>query len=185
MGSHWLLVVSATVTLAAAVDLVTLRIPNAISVGMAVAGLLYQLLLAGVVGFLGGAEGMVAGFIVFMPFYVLGWMGAGDVKLLMAIGACLGWRFAVLNGVIALSLGIPFAIAILLFRGGLMEYLKRYGRMIKHFIISGDLVYHPPEKDSVARVRFPFAFAIALGTVALAFKWDGAGMTMERVFAGF
>jgi prepilin peptidase CpaA len=75
---------------AAAWDLKTRRIPNLLTFGAA-------LIAVGVHGYLGGISGAgwsVAGWLVgvafFFPFFALAGMGAGDVKLLAALGAWLG-----------------------------------------------------------------------------------------------
>lgn len=38
------------------------------------------------------AIGLAAGFLVLLPFYAIGWMGAGDVKFFAVLGLLLGWQ---------------------------------------------------------------------------------------------
>ena len=58
---------------------------------MTVIGLLYSAVAGGVVlGTQKGIEGFFAGMAFWLAFYVLGWLGAGDVKLVGAAGAWLG-----------------------------------------------------------------------------------------------
>lgn len=80
---------------AVAWDLTTRRIPNELTFGAAVAALLVH-------GYFGGwtstgtsLAGWLAGAALFFPFFALGGMGAGDVKLLAAVGAWLGPAAAV------------------------------------------------------------------------------------------
>lgn len=71
-------------------DLIYMRIPNVITIpGMVVAMSWYGLSL-GVVGLIFSGLGLVIGVAVFLPFYLMGGMGAGDVKLMGAVGALLG-----------------------------------------------------------------------------------------------
>ena len=94
-------------------DLATRRIPNLLTSGAALAALLVH----GYVGSWSGAGMALAGWLVgvafFLPFFVLGGMGGGDVKLLAALGAWLGpWMIvwvalysSIAGGVMALLVG--------------------------------------------------------------------------------
>ena len=75
---------------AAAIDLRTGRIPNPLTATVAAAGL--GLAAAGLTGqSMGGALiGAAVGFALMLPGHLLGGTGAGDVKLLAALGTWLG-----------------------------------------------------------------------------------------------
>src|SRR5688572_15812247 len=75
---------------AAAWDLSTRRIPNVLTFGAALAALIAHAYIGGWNGLGMAAAGWVAGVALFFPVFALGGMGAGDVKLLGAIGAWLG-----------------------------------------------------------------------------------------------
>ena len=100
---------------AAVWDLKSRRIPNFLTFGGALAAILVH----GYVEGLSGAGWSVAGWLVgaafFMPFFALGGMGAGDVKLLAALGAWLGW--AMLPTIILLSsvVGALVGISLIVF----------------------------------------------------------------------
>lgn len=76
--------------LACVTDLRSRRIPNALTLGTAAAALVVQGLVNGAPGFEAAALGWITGLALFLPFFLLGGLGAGDVKLLGALGACLG-----------------------------------------------------------------------------------------------
>lgn len=81
--------------LAAWYDSRTRRIPNRLVMAAAAVGLVLGLVTGGLRGLGESLLGLLAGgAILFVPF-ALGWMGAGDVKLLAAIGAILGPKGAV------------------------------------------------------------------------------------------
>lgn len=83
--------VSLAVGLSASVeDLAKRRISNWIPVAAALAGFAIHIHGNGWKGALSAALGLVAGFCVFLVFYVLGGMGGGDVKLMAGFGAILG-----------------------------------------------------------------------------------------------
>ena len=75
---------------AAAWDVATRRIPNALTFGAALAGLAFHAWVGGWSGAAMALGGWGAGVALFLPVFVLGGMGAGDVKLLGAVGAWLG-----------------------------------------------------------------------------------------------
>jgi prepilin peptidase CpaA len=109
--------VLALVVVACIPDLRTRRIPNVLTMGAALAGLAFHALSGGWSGVATSAGGWVLGLALFFPMFALRGMGAGDVKLLGAIGAWLGpgqvlWvamltsvAGGVLGGVIALRHG--------------------------------------------------------------------------------
>ena len=75
-------------------DLLTKRIPNWLTFPSMIVGIFAQIWLRSGSGFLDGFLGLILGFVLFFPIYLGGYMGAGDVKLQMAVGAWIGWRMA-------------------------------------------------------------------------------------------
>jgi prepilin peptidase CpaA len=71
-------------------DLKTRRIPNLLTFGSALAAILAHGYQEGLTGAGWSAAGWLVGVVFFLPIFVLGGMGAGDVKLLGALGAWLG-----------------------------------------------------------------------------------------------
>src|SRR5579863_6626044 len=80
----------------ALVDLATRRIPKALNLAGAAVGVATHIWSAGPAGLLQSAGGLLVGFLVFLPFYVAGGFGAGDVKAMAAIGTFLGAKGALL-----------------------------------------------------------------------------------------
>src|SRR5688572_7133909 len=75
---------------AVAWDISTRRIPNVLTFGAALVALLAHAYIGGWIGLGMAAGGWIAGVALFFPIFALGGMGAGDVKLLGAVGAWLG-----------------------------------------------------------------------------------------------
>lgn len=71
-------------------DLRRRTISNWLSVAAFSAGLVYQTWSHGPRGAASAVLGAIAGFLVFLVFYLLGGMGGGDVKLMAGFGALLG-----------------------------------------------------------------------------------------------
>jgi prepilin peptidase CpaA len=75
---------------AAVCDLRTRRIPNLLTFGGAACALVFHSIVGGTAGLAMSLGGWVLGIALFFPFFALRGLGGGDVKLLGALGACLG-----------------------------------------------------------------------------------------------
>lgn len=74
-------------------DITRQKIPNKITLPFALAGLILQSASFGIAGAKDSLIGLLIGLLVFLLPYSLGGLGAGDVKLMAAIGALSNWRF--------------------------------------------------------------------------------------------
>ncbi|MEN8132144.1 MAG: A24 family peptidase [Pseudomonadota bacterium] len=142
------------------------RIPNILTFGGLILGLLLQSWMLGGDGFLSGLAGFLIGLGIFLPFYILGkGMAAGDVKLMAALGALLGPQLTLFAAASSLVAGSVMGIGILIIRGGAAVALQRYWSTLKCFAVTGTFNYVPPRHDEAAATRFPYAIAIAAGTL--------------------
>lgn len=94
-------------TVAAAFDWRTRRIPNEIVITLVVAGLACAAIISPepLAGVARSAGGIAVGLLLWLPFYALRWIGAGDVKLFAAASAWLGPERAVIGSLVAALLG--------------------------------------------------------------------------------
>jgi len=142
------------------------RIPNWLTLPAIMAGVVYHAYAGGIGGLTGSLLGMFLGFAVFVGFYLAGGMGAGDVKLMAAVGAFLGPQkvlFAALYTVIA---GGIYAIFLFTTHKGARAMAVRYARMIKGVVSTGHFVFIPKGKTEEG-ARLYYAIAIAAGTLAV------------------
>ncbi len=160
-----LLVALAMAAIAAVLDLQQHRIPNwltypGILLGFALRGVLlgWKGLLSAVAGF------FLVGGIMFL-FYLVRAMGAGDVKLMAAIGALTGAREA--GGVLLATAicGGVLAIAYALYRRRLWATVKNLGSVMKFHAWAGAQAHPELNLDNPAALRIPYGLAIALGTL--------------------
>ena len=75
--------------IAAIIDIRSRQVPNAL-VLTGLAATLVLLPIFHLLPFAHALAGSVAGLLIFLPFYIIGMMGAGDVKLLAIVGSVLG-----------------------------------------------------------------------------------------------
>jgi prepilin peptidase CpaA len=97
-------------------DLRRRHVANSINLAGLAAGLVYHTVHRGFAGLAWSAGGALAGFAVFLIFYVLGGMGAGDVKLSAAFGALLGPSGILLAALLTAPLGAVLAAVCMMWR---------------------------------------------------------------------
>lgn len=176
-------IVSLWVVIAAILDFIYHRISNLLTVGGLALALVVRFAGQGWDGLLDGLAGFAGAFFMYLPLYAAGWMGGGDVKLMAAAGGFLGWPAALLAVILSTCAGVVVALSIIAAGGGMGEYLSRYGRMLKSLFFTGQFQYVGPQPGSVATKRFPYAFAIAVGTLATLW-WVGRLAPFLRAFGG-
>ena len=159
---------------AALIDIQRHRVPNLISLGGLVLGLGLNIgfLGMGTQGLLAAFGGVLIGLLIFLPFYATGGMGAGDVKLIAMVGAYLDPLHALLAAGLSLAAGSLMGLGILLMRRGTGCMARRYALSFQCLAVTGKWSYVPPAADEPAALRFPYALAIALGTLATLW-WSG------------
>jgi len=149
-------------------DLRSRRIPNELVATILAAGLLFALTSPDVWPAPGlSLAGIAVGFGIWIAFYLVGAIGAGDVKFFAASGAWLGpaatWRAAL----VAALVGGVLAIATLIVERRLGDVIRRMALMAS----SGSLVVLNPEGSAApgARTRpLPYGVALAIGALAVA-----------------
>ena len=106
---------------AAACDLKTRKIPNLLTFGSVAVALGLHAYSGGWPGLGLSVVGWVVGLALFFPFFALGGLGAGDVKLLAAVGAFLGPWATVWVALFTSIAGGAMAVVVALYSG----YLRR------------------------------------------------------------
>jgi prepilin peptidase CpaA len=154
---------------AAATDLKYRRIPNWLTYPGILVGLLCRGVLLGWLGWKGGlATGflgcLLAGGIMFL-FFMVRAMGAGDVKIMAAIGAFVGPRDAVTVLLATAICGGVLAIAYALYRRRMISTLKNVGSVLRFHAWAGVQPHPELNLDNPAALRMPYGLAIALGTL--------------------
>ena len=148
-------------------DLRCHRIRNIWTLGGASLALLLHLTSGGIDGLMISLFGLLTGLGLFLPFYLFGGMAAGDVKLMAAVGALLGPELALSAIAFTLIVGGIMGMGYLFIRGELGRWLNRWNSVLANFWITRSISagYLPPEADEVAGQRFPYALAIATGSL--------------------
>jgi prepilin peptidase CpaA len=156
------IVVIALVLAAAWTDLKTRRIPNWIPVSGAACGVAVQVWHSGLPGVLPCIAGAALGMAIFLPLYMLGGMGAGDVKLFTAVGILVGPQTLVLVFVLTGLLGGVAAGMLALWRGRLRQTLRKTGELMTEL---GRMHWQEARAAAAEALRLPYGAVIAGGTL--------------------
>lgn len=151
------------VLIACAYDVATSRIPNALTLAAAALALIVHGITPAGGGVMWAVAGLVAGMAIFFPLFALGAMGAGDVKLMAALGAWLGAKaivFVALYGSIA---GGVLALLVAVRRSYLRQALSNLRMLAWHWRAYGIKPLPALTLESAHSLRLPYAVAIAAG----------------------
>jgi prepilin peptidase CpaA len=157
-----------TVVLVAAIyDVRYRRIPNWLTVGGAVLGLAGNTMEYGSPGLGFALVGMTVGFGVYLLLYALRAMGGGDVKLMAAVGAIVGWHDWFGIFLVTALVGGAMALILAAKRGRLKKTLWNVGFILCE-MKSGRPAYLRREELDVGHPKalsLPYGAVIAVGCI--------------------
>ena len=147
-------------------DIRTSRIPNALTFGSACVAFAFFLVSAGVRGFALSGAGWLFGLALFLPFFLLGGMGAGDVKLLAAFGAWLGPADVLWVAIYGCIAGGALAVLVALGHGYLRKALRNLGSLLWYWRAVGVTPLPELTLEHAKGPRLAYALPITIGMVA-------------------
>jgi len=157
--------VSSLLFLICATDTFFTKIPNLANLTMVLAGLIYHYHATGPAGLLLAFEGLALGLALLLVPYLLGGMGAGDVKALAALGAVLG-PGAVFQVFLFMSCaGGILALLHYVMTNNLKNKFAEWLNALTMFVSCWDPRCLKLAGDG-EKLRFPYAAAIAFGYFA-------------------
>lgn len=164
------------VIIAAIWDIRTRRIPNWLTLSGVVLGVALNTFLFEINGLWFSLKGLGVAFAVYFVLYLLRAMGAGDVKLMAAVGAAAGagnWL-----GILVLTsvAGAVAGLLLVAFKGRLRKTLGNLGIILSSLGRGRAPYKETPELDvsSDKAMRLPHGALIAIGTLgflAAALRW--------------
>lgn len=154
---------AAGVLAATVIDIRTRRIPNTLTAAMALVGIGLAATELGGISLGASAVGFVIGFALMLPGHALGATGAGDVKLMGAVGAIVGPGMVVNAFLFTAVAGGVLAVAVALRRRRLSATLAGTARMI-----AAPAGTKREIESATSSSRFAYGPAIAVGSVLAA-----------------
>lgn len=145
-------------------------IPNVLTMLGTLMGVVYHGATEGWSGIGYAVTGSLTGFMAMLLLYLLGALGAGDVKLFAAIGAMMGTGFVLQTGVYAICCAGVIGAILLIVRRKVRATSARLGGWLFTFIalrrIEGLF-----ELQKQPNLKFPFMYAVVPG-VAMAWYYS-------------
>jgi len=127
-------------------------------------GIIYQFTISGFPDGLWSLAGLVVGMACYLPFYIMGGTGAGDVKLMGGVGAFLGPKGVFYAFIWSTLVGGVYAVLLLIWHGMFVENITRYWHMVRNALFYRKFFYIPPANPAAMPV-LKYGLAIAVGTI--------------------
>lgn len=162
-----LVIISALLLLALVSDLRTYRIKNTITYSFMLVGITANIVMEGFNGIAFSLQGIMLPAASLFILYMMRIIGAGDIKLLSAVGAVMGAGFALHATVYAFICGGFIAAVLILTRRNGVERLMYLHTYIKSCLLFGSLLQYTDFRDKQESGRFHFSIAVASGTAVV------------------
>jgi prepilin peptidase CpaA len=175
IAEHWTFwLVTIVLIVAAVIDGYELRVPNLITFPFILSGWVYSCYAYGLEGLCWSLAGTLLGMGILMLFYMIGGMGAGDVKLMGGVGAWIYWThtwYCIIGFAIT---GAVLAIAMVVISGKWKHHYQQFWQIATEIMVIRD----PEKLSEIAAKRkpsmmlLPYGIPIAIATIGY-FLWTG------------
>lgn len=153
------------VLISAVEDLRRKKIPNMVTFPTMLLALCYHTMTSGIDGLLFSSGGLALGIGLFILPYAMGGMGAGDVKLMGALGAIFGAKGTLLLAILSSTAGAIYALILIALNP---RYLKslfvRLWTALSVFVFARRFIVEPADpKIDMPVVRYAVPIAMGAG----------------------
>ena len=160
----WTLTLALTIS-AALLDWRSRRIPNWLTVPGFLSGVTLHVVLNGWQGLRFALAGGALALILLLPLVMLRALGAGDWKLMGAVGAFLGWKlflFVMFGSILASGI---MAVVQMIRVGRVAETFRNMWTLLKGFFVFGLKKNPQISLDNPRLMKLPFGVAVAAATI--------------------
>lgn len=148
---------------AAIFDLRSQKIPNILTYSSILITMTYHLIINGIEGLLFSAGGIGLGIGLLILPYLMGGMGAGDAKLMGAIGGMLGAKSVFYAFLLTAAVGGIYALVlIVVYRSSFRGFIRKQFSALVGFMLNGK--YRPDSNSEKNVPKLCYGLSIALGT---------------------
>lgn len=187
IAANWpVWVVTITMIVAAVIDGFELKVPNWITYPMVFSGWIFSAVAASYGGFswlegltwyqaLGYSMlGTLVGLLLLLPAYAIGGMGAGDVKLMMGLGAWMHTTVTLYSFALGAIIGGVIAIAMIVHKRGIKKHTNQATSIIREIVNVRDPVKlsESAKKRKPTMELLPYGIPLTIGAI-LYFAFNG------------
>lgn len=162
------------------------KIPNILTFPVILWAFLSSIFFNGVSGVIFSTTGFLVGMTVFFIPFAAGGMGAGDVKLMGAIGSLMGWAFVLKSALFTGVVGGIIAVGYSIYSGVFFSMLKSTVGIIMRPLTR--IIYYSTGNTTILKINsyfekidhesekkyIPYGLAIGIGTImVLSGKFNG------------
>jgi len=151
------------------------QIPNWLTVSGFAAGVVVNTILLRWPGLEGALLGTVVGLGLLLPFVLVRSLGAGDMKLAGALGACLGWRQLLSVLMATILVAGAMALALVIWKGRLKQTLLNIAHLLAA-LVSLRMPASAVSLDDPQSTKIPFGVAMAIAVLVY-----GTGRAMGKL----
>lgn len=151
-----------TVFICAYTDLKYRIVKNKVVAISIIVGISLNLIENGIQGLISSAIGVIIPFIVLFILFAIHAFGAGDIKLICAIGAIMGIDFVIDNFIFSVFVGFLMIVLSSMIDKNTLKRLKNFVLSIFNMFLSRTITDSISPKD---KKGIPFAVAIFIGTI--------------------
>lgn len=144
-------------------DLRTRKIANAVTVTAFGIGLVLALI-QGVGSLMNHLAAAIVPFLVLFLFFAVRMIGAGDIKLLCALGSIMGLQWIINCMILMIIAGGPIVLIYMLVHRIFSQRMLYAWKYIKGVLIT-KTIHEYQQQGAVGKENFPFSIAIAVGAV--------------------
>ncbi len=167
---------AAVLILSAAIDYRCRKIPNLVTYPTMAVAIGYHSVTSGGHGVWVSLAGLATGIALLVLPYVLGGMGAGDAKLMGAVGAAIGPKAVCIAFLYSAVLGGIWALLmILVMRQRFAQVIERRWMEFKLWVLTRRYEPVPAPPDEASPPRLPYGVVIAMGTILSMMVGPGGG----------
>ena len=131
-------------------------------------------------GLIGSLVGLAVGFMPLLLAWIAGGVGGGDAKLMGAVGALAGWRFALGAMFFGFAVAGIMAVAVMILRRIVRRTLGRVGRFLV-LLLTPTRPAAPVSEDSP---KIPFGLALCIGSAVALIEVFVRGPDASKWFMG-
>jgi len=153
------------ITVCALTDILHGKIYNRVTYPAIGIGLLLGLL-TGFMMLKASLIGLLVGFILYFLVFMMGGFGGGDVKLMTAVGALMGYPFVLYASFYSALVGGVISLGVIIWKGRFLKTLRNIFSVLFSYPLS--LLFpgvEPVSLNPENSTRIPYGFAICLGTL--------------------